>query len=91
MFTFETIESCSTYHARNFAPLYGVNEDPVTGTANGAVSSYLVKNRLITKKSVICEQCDILGRPGRVFVEVDNDVVRVGGTARIVEEKSFEI
>ena len=50
VFTFETIEKTSTYHARNFAPCYGINEDPVTGTANGAVSSYLVKNGIIKEK-----------------------------------------
>ena len=31
-FTFETIEPKSVYHARNFGPIYGINEDPVTGT-----------------------------------------------------------
>ena len=37
--TFDTIDSTSLYHARNFPPCYGINEDPVTGTANGAVCS----------------------------------------------------
>jgi PhzF family phenazine biosynthesis protein len=91
VFTFETIEKTSTYHARNFAPCYGVNEDPVTGTANGAVTSYLVKNGIIKDKKLVCEQGDIIGRPGRVFVEMENDVVRVGGKAKIVEEKEIEV
>ena len=92
VFTFETIESVSLYHARNFAPLYGTNEDPVTGTANGAVVSYLVKNNIIDGRSFICEQGDIIGRPGRVFVEIDeNDSVKVGGRARIVEEIELDV
>jgi trans-2,3-dihydro-3-hydroxyanthranilate isomerase len=37
LYTFDIQEKDLLYHARNFAPLYGVNEDPVTGTANGAV------------------------------------------------------
>jgi len=91
MFTFETIEETSAYHARNFAPIYGIDEDPVTGTANGAVCSYLYKNKILKKKNLVCEQGDILGRPGRVFVEIDNNIVKVGGKARLVEEKEIKI
>lgn len=91
VFTFDTIESQSTYHARNFAPLLGIDEDPVTGTANGAVCSYLVSNKKIDDKNLICEQGDIIGRPGRVFVQIDNDIVKVGGKARIAEEKNMEV
>ena len=53
LYTFETLESSSTYHARNFCPLYGINEDPVTGTANGAVCSYLYKNGFVKEKNMI--------------------------------------
>ena len=90
---FETLNAESIYHARNFAPCYGVNEDPVTGTANGAVCSYLIKNKIVEKTDLICEQGDIMGRPGRVLVsyEKNNDIVKVGGKARIVEKKELEI
>jgi len=91
VFTFETSEPKSLYHARNFAPLYAIDEDPVTGTANGAVCSYLVKNGVIEQGSFVCEQGDITGRKGRVFVEIKNEKVRVGGIAKIVEEKEIEI
>jgi PhzF family phenazine biosynthesis protein len=91
VFTFETLEPESAYHARNFAPLYGIDEDPVTGTANGAISSYLHQHKIIKDKHFICEQGDIIGRPGRVYVEIDTDQVRVGGRAKIVEEKTIDI
>ncbi len=91
VFTFETIESRSVYHARNFAPMYGINEDPVTGTANGAVCCYLVKNGIIHEKNLVCEQGDIIGKPGRVYVEVGKGFVRVGGKARVVEEKEIKL
>lgn len=91
LFTFDTVESDSTYHARNFAPVYGVNEDPVTGTANGAVCSYLIKNKIVKDRNLICEQGDIMGRPGRVFVEIDRDGVKVGGRAKIVEEIEISV
>jgi len=91
LFTFDTVESDSIYHARNFAPVYGVNEDPVTGTANGAVCSYLIKNKIVKDRNLICEQGDIMGRPGRVFVEMDRDEVKVGGKARVVEEREISV
>ena len=91
LFKFDTIESDSIYHARNFAPLYGVNEDPVTGTANGAVCSYLLLNKIISKKELICEQGDIIKRSGRVYVNLKNNKVRVGGKAKFVEEKIFHV
>lgn len=91
VFTFETLEPKSTYHARCFCPLYGIKEDPVTGTANGAVSSYLFKNKIINDSSLVCEQGDIIGRPGRVFVEIENNTVKAGGKAIIVENKELEI
>ncbi len=91
VFTFDTLEPSSTYHARNFAPSYGVNEDPVTGTANGAVCSYLLKHGLVSTNQLICEQGDIMGRPGRVYVELINNVVKVGGKATVVEEQVLNI
>ncbi|MBM7561847.1 PhzF family phenazine biosynthesis protein [Fusibacter tunisiensis] len=35
-----TIEN-NTLYARNFAPLYGINEESATGTSNGALAAYL--------------------------------------------------
>ena len=86
VYTFETLEENSIYHARNFPPCYGINEDPVTGTANGAVSSYLLINNIIKEKKLICEQGDIIGRPGRVLVEIEENNVRVGGKAKLALE-----
>jgi len=91
VFTFDTIEPSSIYHARNFAPPYGIYEDPVTGTANGAVCSYLLKHNLVSTGHLICEQGDSMGRPGRVTVELTNNVVKVGGRATIVEEKTLTV
>ncbi|AGB15554.1 phenazine biosynthesis protein PhzF family [Halovivax ruber XH-70] len=41
LFTFDALEADSTVHGRMFAPGAGVPEDPVTGTASGAVGAYL--------------------------------------------------
>ena len=91
VFTFDTIEPTSVYHARNFAPIYGVNEDPVTGTANGALCIYLIKNNIINENKLICEQGDIIGRSGRVIVEIEDDIVKVGGRAKIVEDVEIDL
>jgi PhzF family phenazine biosynthesis protein len=91
VFTFETIDPSSTYHARNFAPCYGINEDPVTGTANGSVTSYLIQHGIIKEKKLVCEQGDIIGRSGRVIVEINGDTVQVGGKAIVVEEIELNI
>jgi len=91
IFSFDSIENNSKYHARNFAPVYGICEDPVTGTANGAVSSFLFKNRLIHEKKFICEQGDIIGRPGRIHIELEKDTVKVGGKAKFVKEINIKV
>ncbi len=41
LFTFDALDRASTLHGRMFAPGAGVPEDPVTGTASGAVGAYL--------------------------------------------------
>ena len=44
LFSFETLAADSTLHGRMFAPAAGVPEDPVTGTASGAVGAYLERH-----------------------------------------------
>ena len=91
VFTFDTLEPSSLYHARNFAPVYGVLEDPVTGTANGAVASYLFHKGYISQEKVICEQGDIIGRAGRVTVDMSQPRVQVGGHAVIAETVDLDV
>jgi len=79
-FTFDTLDRESTVHGRLFAPGVGVDEDPVTGTASGAVGAYLDRFGEIDASTVRCEQGDFLDRPGRVQVRVE-DGVFVGGAA----------
>ncbi|MFQ6057915.1 MAG: PhzF family phenazine biosynthesis protein [Anaerolineae bacterium] len=93
VFTFETLERSSTVHVRLFAPLLGVEEDPATGSASGALGAYLVQHQAIPVQPLvkICtEQGFEIGRPCTVHVEVDTTGerlgIRVGGqVARSVE------
>ncbi|HIE06219.1 MAG TPA: PhzF family phenazine biosynthesis protein [bacterium (Candidatus Stahlbacteria)] len=74
---------------RHFAPALGVNEDPVSGAACGALACYLLKNGIIEIQDfnrIIIEQGYAIGRPGKVYVHIRLhrgaiSEVKVGGQA----------
>ena len=72
LFTTETIENKNQAHLRFFTPFYGIDEDPVTGSANGPLLLVLRKLGLIENdiegKTFTFEQGDLMGRKGRVNV-----------------------
>ena len=86
-FTFDTLAGDATLHGRSFVPLAGIPEDPVTGTASGAVGSYLrYLGALDEDDPLVFEQGHFLDRPGRVRVdtregEEGETAPRVGGSA----------
>lgn len=47
VFTHGSANSAPLVHGRMFAPAIGINEDPVTGNANGPLGAYLVHHRLV--------------------------------------------
>jgi len=100
VFTTETVDRRSTFHSRFFAPNYGINEDPVTGSSNGPLGAYCYLQGLTTpargKCTAIGEQGDVMGRKGRVSVEVDLSdenikAVRIGGEAVTLFEAPFKL
>jgi len=72
LFTLETVEKGNNAHLRFFAPYYGINEDPVTGSANGPLLLVLRHLGLIEEdteeKTYTFEQGDVVGRKGRINV-----------------------
>ncbi len=82
LFTFDTLEPTSTAHGRMFAPGAGVPEDPVTGTASGAVAGYLERYGAFDPlpEELVLEQGHYLDRPGLVRVRLENGIPHVGGT-----------
>lgn len=83
LFTFDALEAESTLHGRCFTAPVGIHEDPVTGTASGAVGAYLDRFGAFdeTPDEMLFEQGHYLDRPGRVRVRVrDEGPVRIGGT-----------
>lgn len=86
VFTVETFETGNRAHARHFAANAGIPEDPVTGSATGGMAAYLWRYGFVREPAYVVEQGDIMGRPGRVRVEVEGSgetprVVRIAGSA----------
>ncbi|WP_254543294.1 PhzF family phenazine biosynthesis protein [Halomarina pelagica] len=81
-FTFETLDPDAALHGRMFAPLAGVPEDPVTGTASGAVGAYLREYDAFDDlpAEMAFEQGHFVQRPGRALVRARGEI-RVGGRA----------
>lgn len=79
---------------RNFAPLYGIDEESATGTSNCALACYLYKYG-IKKNKYIFEQGYELNNPSQIIVyleESNNEIsnVLVGGKGYIVEEVKID-
>jgi PhzF family phenazine biosynthesis protein len=85
-FTFDTLEADSTVHARAWAPGIGVPEDPVTGTAAGALGAHLRGSDVFDgdpPAELRLEQGHFVDRPGTVRIGIENadDRISVGGPA----------
>ncbi|NRY59198.1 PhzF family isomerase [Clostridium beijerinckii] len=93
IFTTDSKESDILIHGRMFAPSIGINEDPVTGNANGPLGAYLVHHNLVKHNNSLfrfkAKQGEAINRPGIIEVEVkieDNEPVevKVSGNAVII-------
>lgn len=87
-FTTETMNEDSDFHARQFNPAAGIDEDPITGVAAGALGAYAVEHKISDKKDFIIEQGYCMNKGGKMYVTVD-DKVKVGGYAVIFGEKEI--
>ncbi|OVE70255.1 hypothetical protein CCS79_04400 [Clostridium diolis] len=93
IFTADSKESDILIHGRMFAPSIGINEDPVTGNANGPLGAYLVHHNLVKHNNSLfrfkAKQGEAINRPGIIEVEVkieDNEPIeaKVSGNAVII-------
>lgn len=76
---------------RAFCPASGVAEDPVTGSANAAIGSWLQQNDLLRARRYVASQGRELGRDGRVHVDVDNlRNVWIGGQTQTVVDGTLD-
>ena len=92
VFTLETVDKESFAHSRFFAPYYGIDEDPVTGSANGPFLLVLKKLNLIKNPgneiTLIFEQGDVMGRRGRVkvrFNQTSNELYISGQAVTVLK------
>jgi trans-2,3-dihydro-3-hydroxyanthranilate isomerase len=89
----EPIDPAHRFHARMFAPMVGVPEDPATGSAAAAFGGVFMdaEHPGDGTHSFVIEQGDAMGRPSRITVSLDVASgrllqARIGGEAVIVSE-----
>jgi PhzF family phenazine biosynthesis protein len=76
---------------RAFCPASGIAEDPVTGSANAAIGSWLQQKDLLRHRRYVASQGREIGRDGRVYVEVDNlRNVWIGGQTQTVVDGALD-
>ncbi|TGA96287.1 PhzF family isomerase [Sporolactobacillus shoreae] len=93
VYTLDSDDQDILVHGRMFAPAIGINEDPVTGNANGPLGAYLVHHQLVKHKDALfvfkAKQGEKIGRSGVIEVEVQIDQsepvkVKIAGNAVVV-------
>lgn len=82
-----------TAYCRNFAPLFGIDEESATGTSNAALSYYLYTQGLIAKDRVnTIVQGEAMGKPSQIYSKIaSNDVIWIGGNAIISVRGTIEL
>lgn len=90
--------SFSTFHGRMFAPIIGINEDPVNGNSSialGAVVELLSRERHIACPDHIrVLQGTAMGRPGVVGISIVNESVgtyRIFLTGNVTQVYNFQL
>lgn len=100
VFTINPEDSDILIHGRMFAPAIGINEDPVTGNANGPLGAYLVHHKLVNHNNSLfkfkAKQGEAMKRPGIIEVQVKIEdkepvEVKVSGNAKIVFKSQLSL
>lgn len=90
VFTFDSDDEHILTYGRMFAPAIGIQEDPVTGNANGPLGGYLIRNKIIDVSDGTFEftgrQGETINRIGQMKVEVTiknhhPEIIRITGNA----------
>ena len=91
-----TVGGDGRFHVRNFAPLYGIDEEAATGTANGALTYYLYQRNLISdREATEFIQGEAMQRPSVVQTLIrhsdDQLTIYVGGQAVILAQGDISL
>lgn len=81
---------------RNFAPLFGIDEESATGSSAGALAAYLCRHLSRGGGQFVFEQGRGMGRPSRLASEIESHAgtvsrVRVGGYATLAGTRSLRL
>ena len=80
---FESINTWADVHVRFFAPLIGINEDPATGIAHGAICGYAAKYHIFPPRKLhrlVAEQGLNVGRVAKLVgsaYRTGDDITRI--------------
>jgi len=68
---------------RAFAPLCGIQEDPVCGSGNGCMAVFIRETGQVERfgSVFVASQGQVVGRDGRLEITIAPDRIQVGGTA----------
>lgn len=100
VFTFDSGEEGVLVDGRMFAPAIGINEDPVTGNANGPLGAYLAHYNRIEKRkdgyTFTIKQGEAINRKGYMDVHVysndsEPELIKISGRAKIVFETIVKV
>ncbi len=76
-------------YCRNFAPLYGIDEEAATGTSNGALTYYLYNRGLVKPDDTnLFIQGESMGKPSKIYSKLTLEAgraprIRVGGRGSV--------
>lgn len=93
VFTIDSKDSDILINGRMFAPAIGINEDPVTGNANGPLGAYLVHHNHVKHNNSVfrfkAKQGEAIKRTGiiEVDVKIENNEpveVKIAGNAVVI-------
>jgi PhzF family phenazine biosynthesis protein len=68
---------------RAFAPLFGIQEDPVCGSGNGCMAVFIRETGQVERfgSVFVASQGQVVGRDGRLEITIAPDRIQVGGSA----------
>lgn len=96
LFSLEVFTSDCTAYLRHFAPALGMWEDPASGTAAAALTSYLLRHGVLASGNLVVEQGKDVDNLARIVVEgADPDdpsaEMRIGGLAVTTIERRIDV
>ncbi len=90
MFSPETYKKENNLNVRVFVQVFGIPEDPATGSRNGCLAAYLSEYQFFgnTQVRARVEQCYEIRRPSLVLLEAQKNLgifgIKVGGRVKPV-------